>query len=196
MRELTSWEIWQTIEGYEGLYEISNLGNVKSLSKIKKSPLIGEFMTTERILKPGLREGYLSVSLTGGDGLRKSLLVHRLIAGAFIPNPNNHPCINHINAVRSDNRIENLEWCTYSHNNKQAYITGSNYPTMPGLGKIGSLSWISKPVLQFGLNGLFIKEWSCASEVTREIGISNRLISRCCHGELKKSKGFIWKFKN
>jgi len=102
-------EIFKDIKGYESLYQISNLGRIKSL-KFNK----------EKILIPNKkRKGYLSILLYN-KGL-KGYYIHRLVAKAFISNPENKPCINHKNGIKSDNRIENLEWVTYSENNKHAY---------------------------------------------------------------------------
>lgn len=122
-------EIWKDIIGYEGLYQISNLGRVKSLErsyfigrwKIKTSKVT----VKEKILcKSTYKEGYNYVVLSKGPAVKK-FKIHRLIAIHFIPNPNNYPIINHINAVRDDNRIENIEWCTHSHNLKHKFKLGN-----------------------------------------------------------------------
>ena len=96
-------EIFKEIEGYEGLYEVSNLGNIRSLRK-------------NIILKPALNQGYLQVNLVK-DGITKVFLVHRLVAQAFIPNPNNLPLVNHKDYVKDNNNVENLEWCDSKYNN-------------------------------------------------------------------------------
>ena len=103
-------EVWKDIKGYEGLYQVSNLGNVMSLhyrgTKNKK-----------QLLKPAKdKDGYLSIALYK-DGKTKQYRVHRLVASAFIPNPNNYSQVNHINEIKDDNRVENLEWCTAKYNN-------------------------------------------------------------------------------
>lgn len=99
-------EIWKDIKGYEGRYQISNEGRVKSLIGSK-----------EKILKPGLNfHGYEKVTLSKGNKV-KAHLVHRLVAQAFIPNPNDYPCINHKDEMKFDNSVDNLEWCTYDYNN-------------------------------------------------------------------------------
>lgn len=101
-------EIWKPIEGYSN-YEVSNMGRVKSLNYRGHG--------VEQILKPNeLWDGYLQVSLSYPGG-RKMFLVHRLVADAFIPNPDHKPCVNHRNELKSDNRAENLEWTTYQENN-------------------------------------------------------------------------------
>lgn len=111
-------EIWKSIEGYEGIYQISNLGNVKSLYRLVKHKT-GTRVINEKILKQGNSGGYLNVELAN-DGINTMCLVHRLVAKGFIPNPENKPCINHIDGNTFNNNINNLEWCTYSENNLHA----------------------------------------------------------------------------
>ena len=96
-------EIWKDIKGYEGLYQISNLGNVKSLK-------------TNKNLYYSKSRNYLRVSLNK-NGIRKGCSIHRLVAQTFIPNPNNYPCVNHKDCNGNNNKVNNLEWCTYKQNN-------------------------------------------------------------------------------
>jgi len=113
----TFMEIWKSIEGYEGSYEISNLGRVKSL--IRKSP--GTNTTVENYLKKTLsRAGYYQYVLSK-KGRSNKFLLHRLLMIYFVKNPFNKPCVNHINGIRSDNDFSNLEWCTYSENSLHGY---------------------------------------------------------------------------
>lgn len=107
-------EIWKNIKGYEGAYQISNLGNVRSLDRYVKDKNRTQFIKGKR-LKKGKRNTYYVISLNK-NGSRKSYQIHRLVAEAFIPNPNNYPVVNHIDENRTNNRIENLEWCTQKYN--------------------------------------------------------------------------------
>ena len=110
-------EIWKDIEGYEGLYQVSNKGRVKSLSRLVVRVGKPNYITKEKILKCSELKGtgYPAVSL-GSNNNFKSMLVHRLVAQAFIPNPDNLPCVNHKDETRNNNDVRNLEWCTQKYN--------------------------------------------------------------------------------
>lgn len=117
-------EIWKPIKGYDGIYEISNFGRVKSLErKVYANFKFGKTRTyKERILKPGIVNGYKQVKLR--DNSNKIVYVHRLVAEAFINNPKNYNTVNHKNGNKQDNRVENLEWCTQKENVRKAWETG------------------------------------------------------------------------
>lgn len=130
-------EIWRPVVGYEGMYEISNLGRVKSLDrKIFVKQINREYVVDRKgkLLYPYLNSlGYYVIGLSNPERVNinnkknthlKSHGLHIAIAKAFIPNPQNKPCINHINGIKTDNRIDNLEWCTVQENTMHAYLTG------------------------------------------------------------------------
>lgn len=180
-------EIWKDIQGYEGLYQVSNMGRVKSLERFRYAKTIGEkdwvAPVNERILKPGICRGYCQVVLNK-NGTKSRFQVHRLVATAFIPNPENKSQVNHINGNKVDNRLENLEWVTPSENQIHAIKTGLVGPPPQ-----------SRPVLQISLGGKFIKRWDSSKSASRELGISSGNIRSCCSGKRKKAGGFIWKLE-
>lgn len=182
-------EIWKDIQGYQGLYQISNLGNIKSFPR-KYS------IKNERILKPAkTSKGYYFVYLYK-NGKAKMYLLHRLIAESFIPNYNNKPCINHINGIKTDNRIENLEWATYSENTKHSYKIGlekKSEKQKENCRKLGKS--LGKSILQYDLDGNFIKEWISSAEAGRKLKINQSNIIACCLNKRKKAGKSKWKYK-
>lgn len=167
-------EIWRNIEGYEGLYQISNFGRVKSLRFGK-----------EKIMKERTINCYFAVNLHK-DGKKKSYLVHRLVASAFLPNPNNLPQVNHIDEVKTNNRVDNLEWCSAKYNvnygfRMQRFIeSNTNNPK------------ISKKVLCIETG----KIYPSVRQVERELGFYQTNISAACRGKYKTSYGFHWRYIN
>lgn len=167
-------EIWKPIKGYEGLYEISNWGRVKSLN-YRRSGKLG-------LLKPKVdKDGYLVVCFCK-DGKRKYFFVHRLVAEVFLENPDNLPCVNHKDENKTNNSVDNLEWCTHEYNINYGSHNERKAKTQ------------SKPVLQFTLSGDLIREWVSMAECTRN-GFRQSAVCRCCRGELKTHKGYIWRYK-
>lgn len=118
-------EIWKDIPGYEGSYQVNNFGIIKSLSRLTDHGKYGKFIMKGRILKPKKHNGYMIVSLRLNNKT-VTASIHKLVALAFIENPENKPCVNHINGIKDDNRMENLEWCTYKENMSHAVKTGLN----------------------------------------------------------------------
>ena len=167
-------EVWRDVNGYEGLYQVSSEGRVKSLKrKMRKN---------ERILKPTYDgRGRLYVDLCAG-GKRKRHKVHRLVCKAFHENPDNKPEVNHINENASDNRACNLEWCTRIENVNHGTRTERAAKTQ------------SKPVGQYTRDGELIKIWPSAREAERQIGFRHGYICQSANGKYKQAYGFIWKY--
>lgn len=191
-------EVWRDIKGYENIYQVSNLGNVKSLSynKTGKEQLLKQFKD---------KYGYLQVHLCKNK-IHKKYLVHRLVALAFLPNPNNFPCINHKDENPSNNKVDNIEWCTYSYNinygtrNKRMIETRRiNNPDNECYKRIIQTRRINnslgeKPIIQLTKDGVEIARYSGINEAERQTGISNSNIWSCCNGKQKSAGGFIWRY--
>lgn len=190
MKELK--EEWRDIENYPN-YQVSNLGRVKSKERISSCCYNSTRKVKGKILKQNINpKGYYTVCLFNNGKNTKT--VHKLVANAFLENKKNYPCINHKNGIKTDNRVENLEWCTYSHNIKEAYRLGlqkSSENQRNAIRKYCKENKI-KPLIQFDLNNNFIKEWSSAVEVQRELGINVKNISQCVVGHNKSAGGFKW----
>jgi len=124
--ELKADEVWEPIKGYEGIYELNRLGQIKRLPCSVKRGANGNLPIKERLLSGSIQKhGYFTVILSR-DGKKDKRYLHRLIAEHFIQNGENKPTVNHINGIKTDNRIENLEWATYQENNVHAFDTGLN----------------------------------------------------------------------
>lgn len=160
-------EVWKDIKGYEGLYQISNLGRVKSTKRHE-----------ETIMSPPRdKVGYTRVSLLK-DGYRKTYLVHRLVAEMFIPNPDNKKEVDHIDTDPTNNVVTNLRWVSPSEN------------------QFNELTYKRKcrPIIQFDINGYLIRKWDSLTAVQKELGITKGNISSCLRGASKTSGGYMWKY--
>ena len=156
------------IENYEGLYAVTSCGKVWSYRN-------------KKFLKPATdKDGYQIVCLCK-NSQKKMCRIHRLVAEAYLPNPDNLPQVNHKDENKTNNCLQNLEWCDakYNHN----YGTGNNR---------GAISR-KKPILQYDLNGNFIREWPSATDVGKEVQAN---IVNCLKGKVKTAYGYTWKYKN
>lgn len=181
-------EEWRPVVGYEGLYEVSDCGNVRSLDTFVRTK--GGVL---RLAKGRIRklqrddDGYMRVELYGGKK-PKLVGVHRLVAEAFIPNPDNKEQVDHINGVRDDNRIENLRWFTLEENNstdlaksrksKSAFERNDN----------------KKIVYQYTMDGEFVAKYNSTMEVERKNGFKRASISRCCNKKQKTAYNYKWSY--
>lgn len=164
-----------------GAYQISNLGNVKSLKRRK-----------HKILRPALcKNGYYSVVLFYNNK-GKTKFLHKLVAQAFLLNDKKHKCVNHKNGIKTDNRLENLEWCSYSENHKHAYRNNLRKPIWKGV--TGEKAPKSRKIIQCDMNDNIIKIWCSLTEASKELNISISNISYCCTGKRNKVKNFKWKY--
>jgi hypothetical protein len=183
-------EVWKCIEGYEGKYEVSNLGRVKSL--IDRN---GNFR--EVLVKPRMgKQGYLYVHLWK-KSQQNTKKIHRLVAETFLTRPKDAQCVNHKNCVKTDNRVDNLEWCTFSYNTKHA-INHGRCREQSGeknhmYGRTYENSPFARPIFQCNKEGKVIKEWSCVKRASEELKISH--IDACARGVRKTAGGYIWKYK-
>ncbi|EIS5115236.1 HNH endonuclease [Campylobacter coli] len=143
-----------------------------------------------RFLKLENNKGYYRVRIKG-----KRYLVHRIVAKAFIPNPENKPCVNHINGNKGDNRVENLEWVTYSENEKHSYKILGKKPNKGMLNKKGKDNNLSKPIIGINMKTKEIITFNSQGEA-RSSGFSQGLISSCIKGDRSHHKGFQWFFKD
>lgn len=166
-------EQWKDVEGFEHLYQVSNIGRVRSLPRTT---------TSGRILKPAVdKDGYLRVRLVDGK-VSKNFYVHRLVALAFIPNPCGFPVINHKDEDKQNNRVDNLEFCTIKYNN--TYNDGAKRRGLPR----------RKPIDQYDMNGNLVAHWSGRAEIAKTLGFHGGNISEVCQGKRNHASGFVWRY--
>ncbi len=185
-------EEWKPIKGYEGLYLISNLGNVKSASRIRYKGGV----LKERILKPRQRNKngknrykYKLVALWK-DGKRKDVSIHKLVAETFIPKIAGKNIINHIDGNPENNCVNNLEWCTPKENTHHAWESGLCKNSV----KYGAKHKLSRKVALYDLEGNFIEKFDCIDEACRKYNLNKGNVQFVLHGKRKHCKGFVVKY--
>ena len=182
-------ELWKDVKDYEGLYQVSTLGRVRSLDKYidVKIRNVDKVLKRGKILKPVYdKNGYLKVFLCK-NGKGTYFRVHRLVAKTFIPNPDNLPCVNHKDEDKTNNYPYNLEWCTVKYNN--------NYGTRnERAAKSNTNGKRSKKVYQYNLKGNLVNIWPSTKECNRN-GYKQSCVINCCVGKRKTYKKYIWSYK-
>lgn len=176
-------EIWKEVAGYNGRYLVSNIGNVISNSFLGKSGKVG-------YLKPAITaQGYICYTLYK-NRKPKRMFAHRLVAKAFIPNPDGKPYIDHINTIRTDNRVSNLRWCTQKENiNNSLSIKHMKEGCKSAKRK-------RRKIRQYDKNGNFIQEFNSAYEVAGLLNCDVSQISNCASGRTLSSRGFLWEYSD
>lgn len=176
------YEEWRDVKGYEGLYQVSSFGRIKSLDRFINNPhkngtylIHGRFITAHKD-----KDNYMRVILSKNSH-KKNLQVHRLVAEAFIDNPNNYPCVNHKNEFRFDNFVGNLEWCSYRYN--------SNYGSCSKKKRYKQ----SNKIIQIDIDtNERIKVWNSTYEAARQLNGTIRAINNCINRKQKTAYGYKW----
>lgn len=177
-------ETWKDIKDYEGLYQVSNLDNVRSLERVVTHKTTGSRTIREKILKLNNdNNGYFYVSLSK-DGKKKNFKIHRLVAEAFIPNPENLPQVNHIDENKSNNKITNLEWSTS--------LSNLNHSRVIEKGNLAR----KRRIIQKSFDGNIIETYSSITEAVKALGLNNHsLISMCCLGKRRSAYNYFWEYE-
>jgi len=183
-------EIYKDIEGYEGYYQVSNLGNVRSIDRCVNVERSGQMYLVKykgKKITPSESRGYYHVNLCR-DGAMRSHSISRLVATAFIPNPHDLPVVNHKDEDRKNNRSDNLEWCTYEYNN--------NYGNVKKKQRKSQINnpLKSKVTRQYSRDFRFIREYPSLREASRNTCVSVADIQKCCAGKRKTAGNFIWEY--
>lgn len=219
-------EIWKDIEGYEGLYQVSNEGKVRSCEReieyLVKGKYKGKRVFPSFLIKPWENNsGYVMVDLHK-NGKTDKRTIHRLVAEAFIPNIENKPCVDHINTIKTDNRVQNLRWCTYKENINNPITNGKQ----KNLSKKRDFSYLhnidiykkiskslkghkmsdevknkisesnSKPIYQYSLEGELITVYKNSVEASKKTGFPQAQINKYAHGKYYSKQRNKWYYKN
>lgn len=172
-------EIWEDILGYEGFYQVSNMGRVRSLDRVTSNGKrrIGKILKT-RLDKDGYE--FLNLSINGKRRIHK---VHRLVLETFNPTDDSSLEVNHINEIKDDNRLENLEWVTHKQNCNHGTRTQRQIDSR------------SQTIYQYTLDYELVYVWKNAVECMRETGYDNSFISKVCRGKKESAYGYIWSYE-
>lgn len=169
-------EIWKDIQGYDGKYQVSNTGKVRSFAKSYRN---GEGL----ILSPYIhKRGYYSVCLFDSAGKHKNHMIHRLVAVAFVPNPNGYNVVNHKDENKLNNNADNLEWCT------------SGYNLSYGTARLRQGITYGHPIEQMTVDGIVIAKYSSPETASKLLSIDASSIHKCCNGRRKYAGGYMWRF--
>lgn len=190
-------EVWKDIEGYEGVYQVSTYGRVKSLDRyILKSDGVTSFVKGRILVLAIDKDGYTRIGLCVSN-IKKYVYIHRLVAQTFILNPNNLPKINHKDmspnikeGVPVNNYVENLEWCTNQYNNTYGNRLEKFSKTMRERKHING----GRTVYQYDLDYNLIKVWNTVLSIEKELGFCESSIRRCCYAKIKQCYGYIWSY--
>lgn len=178
---------WMDIDGYEGIYQVSNTGSVRSVDRIDCA---GRILSGKIKKAVKDKDGYMQIRLSK-EGVTQTYKVHRLVASAFIPNPFNYMQVNHRDENKANNNAENLEWCDCKYNN--CYGTARSRAREHTDYKNNAQKH-RRPVLQVNTNGNAVKLWDGAIDASKELGVCRTMICKCCRGIQKTAGGYIWRY--
>lgn len=194
-------EIWKDVKGYEGSYMVSDLGNVKSLDRRIGCAYGATRILPGRPMKQYTNDRYPKIGISDSNGDPKLVYVHRLVAEAFVENPNGYLEVNHKDENKQNNNAENLEWCDRQYNNTygtkiERQVKSMDYVSM-GLAVSKTKRLVRYDgVFQMDLNGNIIEQWNKMKEAGDSLGISYYGISNCCRGMAETSGGYRWMYVN
>lgn len=197
-------EEWRPVKGYEGLYEVSSFGRVRSVDRNVRYVNGNIHHRKGKFLSQYIRpDGYVQIEISK-DNNKRQVTAHRLVAEAFIPNPDNLPQVNHRNEDKTANYPDNMEWCNSKYNNNfgtkpqriSKKLSGRNHTNVSILKMRETKRSKMKPVLQYTLDGEFVAEYESQRAAQRQTGTNESHIGRCCRGECNYAGGFIWRYKD